>query len=134
AQPRMQEIFSLLGEPDALPAVVHCTAGKDRTGIVVALLLGLAGVPVETIAADYALTAQYLTDDFYRGLRAQAGMTDALWASMQPFLLCDEQFLHQTWVYLDGRYGGPRRYLETAGVPAARLDALRRALTEDPQA
>lgn len=51
---------------DALPGggvVVHCAAGKDRTGMVVALLLRLAGVPAEAIAADYALSAASLAED-----------------------------------------------------------------------
>jgi protein-tyrosine phosphatase len=39
---------------------VHCSAGKDRTGIVVALVLAALGVPDEVIAADYALSARYL--------------------------------------------------------------------------
>ena len=43
-------------------ALYHCHAGKDRTGLVSAFLLGLAGVPATTIAADYGLTAKYLFD------------------------------------------------------------------------
>jgi protein-tyrosine phosphatase len=41
----------------ALPAVMHCSAGKDRTGVLSALLLAFLGVPDETIVADYALSA-----------------------------------------------------------------------------
>ncbi len=48
--------IELLGEPDAFPAVVHCTAGKDRTGVIVALLLDIVGVPRVTIVEDYDLT------------------------------------------------------------------------------
>src|SRR5438876_4191 len=44
----------------ALPAVVHCVAGKDRTGTVIALLLALLDVGDEEIAADYALSAPAL--------------------------------------------------------------------------
>src|SRR4030095_1754755 len=40
--------------------LIHCAAGKDRTGLISALLLGLVDVPAETIAADYALTAELL--------------------------------------------------------------------------
>ncbi len=45
-----------------LPAVVHCSAGKDRTGLVIALLLALLGVDDETIIADYSLTAEHMLD------------------------------------------------------------------------
>jgi protein-tyrosine phosphatase len=44
----------------ALPGLIHCSAGKDRTGLVAALVLGVAGVPDEIIAADYAMSAAYL--------------------------------------------------------------------------
>jgi protein-tyrosine phosphatase len=49
-----------LASPGALPGLVHCTAGKDRTGIVIAFVLAAIGVPDEVIAADYALTGVYL--------------------------------------------------------------------------
>lgn len=45
---------------DTLPALVHCSAGKDRTGVVIALILAVLGVPDEVIATDYALSAVYL--------------------------------------------------------------------------
>ena len=48
----------VLAEPDALPAVFHCSAGKDRTGILAALVLGFLGVPREVIVEDYALSAE----------------------------------------------------------------------------
>jgi protein-tyrosine phosphatase len=50
------EIFRVLSGSDALPAVFHCTSGKDRTGIVAALVLDLLGVPDDVIAGDYVLT------------------------------------------------------------------------------
>jgi hypothetical protein len=46
-----------MAEAEALPLVVHCTAGRDRTGVVAALLLGCLGVPVDDIVADYSATA-----------------------------------------------------------------------------
>ena len=48
----------ILAEPGNLPAVFHCSAGKDRTGVLAALVLGFLGVPVETIVWDYALSSQ----------------------------------------------------------------------------
>lgn len=49
-------IFETLAQEGQLPAVIHCAAGKDRTGIVSALILRALGVPDATIVADYALT------------------------------------------------------------------------------
>ena len=49
-------IFRHLAQPKPTPCVVHCTAGKDRTGVVVALMLMLVGVEDEKIAEEYSLT------------------------------------------------------------------------------
>jgi protein-tyrosine phosphatase len=48
--------FELLADPASYPLVFHCTAGKDRTGILAALVLAVLGVPDDVIAADYALS------------------------------------------------------------------------------
>lgn len=50
-------VLTLLADPDRLPTVVSCTAGKDRTGIVVGVLLAMLGVPDETVLADYRESA-----------------------------------------------------------------------------
>jgi protein-tyrosine phosphatase len=61
--PAMAAAVGHLCRAGALPGLVHCTAGKDRTGLVAALILGVLGVPDDIIAADYALSASYLNPD-----------------------------------------------------------------------
>ena len=56
--PRFAKAFEALAEPGALPAVFHCAAGKDRTGLLAALLLGSLGVSHDDIVADYVLTVE----------------------------------------------------------------------------
>ncbi len=51
-------LLQILARPDVLPAVFHCAAGKDRTGIATAVILGVLGVPADVIVADYALSAE----------------------------------------------------------------------------
>jgi protein-tyrosine phosphatase len=53
--PRLRGVFSRIAEGD-VPILVHCAAGKDRTGIAIALLLATLDVPHETIVEDYLLT------------------------------------------------------------------------------
>lgn len=52
------EAIELLAQPDALPAVFHCSAGKDRTGVLAALVLGFLHVPDEIIVTDYTLSGE----------------------------------------------------------------------------
>jgi len=52
----LAEVIEHLASPENLPAVFHCTAGKDRTGMVAALVLSLVGVPDDVIVHDYTLT------------------------------------------------------------------------------
>ncbi len=55
--PVLTEAIHVLASGDSLPAVMHCSAGKDRTGVLSALVLAFLGVPDETIVEDYALSA-----------------------------------------------------------------------------
>ncbi|GIS64794.1 MAG: hypothetical protein CM1200mP3_10420 [Chloroflexota bacterium] len=55
-----RQVLTLLAKPSARPVIYHCAGGKDRTGVISALLLDIAGVDRETIAEDYSLTARYL--------------------------------------------------------------------------
>jgi len=55
--PALASAIEVLASSGSLPAVVHCSAGKDRTGVVSALVLAFLGVPDETIVDDYALSA-----------------------------------------------------------------------------
>jgi protein-tyrosine phosphatase len=58
AGPQIAAVLSIIARRHAHPVIVHCTAGKDRTGVLVAVLLGLLGVPEQTIVDDYALSGQ----------------------------------------------------------------------------
>jgi protein-tyrosine phosphatase len=67
--------IEVLAAPEALPAVFHCSAGKDRTGVLSALLLAFLGVPDELIVEDYALSAAAMAGLFER---IKADYPDAL--------------------------------------------------------
>jgi protein-tyrosine phosphatase len=123
-------VFQLLSADDALPAVFHCTAGKDRTGIVAALLLEVLGVPDDVIAADYVLTE-----------RARARTTVWIEANEPGFAALMAQVPPERRVIsaetilglLEGvrsTYGSAAELLLSLGVEAKQLDALRTRLLE----
>jgi protein-tyrosine phosphatase len=111
--------------------LVHCAAGKDRTGLISALLLGLVGVADETIAADYALTAELLRPRDQEWLEHGPGERADREALAARFAPTAEVML----AVLDGlrsRYGGVEQYLAAAGVSPADLDRLRDRLLAPP--
>jgi protein-tyrosine phosphatase len=111
--------------------LVHCAAGKDRTGLISALLLGLVGVPDETIAADYALTAELLRPRDQEWLEHGPGERADREALAARFAPTAEVMV----AVLDGlrrRYGGAEAYLAAAGVSPADLDRLRDRLLAPP--
>ncbi|MBR7539997.1 tyrosine-protein phosphatase, partial [Mycobacterium tuberculosis] len=59
------EAFRVVADPCNMPSLVHCAAGKDRTGVFTALLLSALNVPSAAIVADYTLTG-ILRPDRYR--------------------------------------------------------------------
>jgi protein-tyrosine phosphatase len=111
--------------------LVHCAAGKDRTGLISALLLGLVGVPDETIAADYAMTAELLRPRDQEWLEHGPGERadrEALAARFAP----TAEVMLAVLEGLERRYGGVEAYLAAAGVAPADLDRLRDRLLAPP--
>ncbi|MFI6157004.1 tyrosine-protein phosphatase [Kitasatospora sp. NPDC051170] len=110
--------------------LLHCAAGKDRTGLVTALLLDLLGVPAERIVADYARTADALPQIF-AGLAARhrTALNDRSLTVPAPLLEAPAQAMA---VFLDGvhaHHGGAAAFLPTCGVPAATLTTFRAKAT-----
>ncbi len=114
--------------PGALPALVHCAAGQDRTGIVIALVLAVLGVPDELIGADYSLSSVYLDPDSTAviGRLKATGLGDNVTAELlsSPAGLILNVLAWARAVGGGSVYG----YLTAHGVGAAGLAALRSAL------
>lgn len=104
-------------------SLFHCRAGKDRTGVIAMLLLGMAGVADERIVADYAATQRYMG----RGLRAQRIGVSILLRKKVPRCLFESSpiEMQRTLAHLHKRYGTARGYLEGyAGCEPGLLDRL----------
>jgi protein-tyrosine phosphatase len=111
--------------------LVHCHGGKDRTGIVIALLLSLAGVPREIIAQDYALTETRL-EPLYAAWLEEQSKTQGRPIERPQWMFSRPEKMLSLLDYLDREYGSVEGYLETAGATQADMARIREHLTALP--
>jgi protein tyrosine/serine phosphatase len=105
-------------------AIVHCAAGKDRTGVLVALALTVAGVTPQAVVADYAVTAERSDAIVARLLRSPTYAQDIASKPAEahrPRAETMAAFLEQ----MDARYGGTQRWLTDHDVSDEDLRLLR---------
>ena len=122
--------LELLAGEDALPAVVHCTAGKDRTGLLVALLLELLGIERDQVVADYAETTVNMpgildrirSSPFFRG--------NGLAAAPEWIFGSEPETMRAFLTWLDAEHGGAHSWATGAGLPAGAVRRLRAELLE----
>ncbi len=116
------------------PVVYHCTAGKDRTGVISAIVLGLLGVPDELIVADYAATQENF--DAIMGRLAQSvSYRDVIDAIPADTLSAAPETMFSLIELLRGRYGSFRGYASEIGLGDAVLERLAAGYLEpDPAA
>ncbi|MGH3452125.1 MAG: tyrosine-protein phosphatase [Haloechinothrix sp.] len=132
--PALAVAIAELCEPGALPAVVHSSAGKDRTGVVIALVLEIAGVSDRHIAEDYALTAAYLGDEFVHAVRQSKASTGVSDAAISAVLRCPPELVLGVLRRIRQQHGSITGFLVHHGLSAAQLDGLRTALVETQRA
>jgi protein-tyrosine phosphatase len=120
-----REVFTALARTEGA-AVFHCFAGKDRTGMVAAMSLSLAGVDVATIADDYAETDAQMATRYQEWL--EAAPPEHL-EEMREDLRCPPERMVGVLGHLDQRWGGVEGYLQAAGMTAADLSTLRSKLS-----
>jgi len=113
--------LAVIADPAAAPVVVHCMAGKDRTGVVCALTLGLLGVSDEDIAADYALTeasmaslTAYLREHNPAAIEGNDHMFDSPAEAMLMFL-----------TDLRAEHGSIEKYVREIGLSGEQVAAMR---------
>ncbi len=120
---QLADVVRSLLELDGLPAVIGCAAGKDRTGVTIALLLDLVGVPRSIIVEDYAVSAHYFASPV-----AHIELDD--WRSRSLVVDSPPEFMESALAHLDQRHGGARRLLVRHGIEESELDLLVDRLTE----
>jgi protein-tyrosine phosphatase len=128
-QPAIREVLDLLATSQSV-ILFHCTAGKDRTGIIAALLLAHAGVSSEVIIEDYSLTEKIAKPMLERLLNeaVKNGMDKDFYAKL---LTSKASTMKATLWYLKARFGSIEGYLKDGlGLEQQTLDALRLKMLE----
>jgi protein-tyrosine phosphatase len=120
------QVFDVLGEEKNWPVLVHCTQGKDRTGLIVMLVLLLLGVDEKTIDQDYRLSEAELEPEKEGRLKEMAavGLTE-------QFAICPPDLISNVNSHINEKYGSVDKYLEKAGVAKEKVDFVRGKLLAD---
>jgi hypothetical protein len=108
----VREFFDVISRVEEEgPVLVHCTQGKDRTGLTVLLTLLLLGVPLEAMERDYMMSQEELVPE--REERVQEIERIGLTPS---FADCDSEFVRMVSEHVRAKYGGIGEYLSGVGV------------------
>ncbi len=126
---QIRAALEVLGGPDALPAVFHCTAGKDRTGLLSALLLSLLGVPEDTVVEDYALSQEAM-GRLKEKIIAKYPDSAEMLNSIQGVFSAEPAKMRTLLSYLHEHYGSVERYVADIGVEQTTVSALSAGLLE----
>ncbi|MFZ4894756.1 tyrosine-protein phosphatase [Plantibacter sp. Mn2098] len=136
AGPALADIANVVADPHVAGAaiVIHCTAGKDRTGVATAVLLDAVGVDRAAIVADYARSADNLAgawaDQMLAGIRASG--VEPTPDIVTLVTASPAETMARTLLHLDEHYGGAAAYLRAHGVTEDQLGLLAERLVERP--
>jgi protein-tyrosine phosphatase len=122
-RPGVAAAMTAIADAPSAPILVHCHAGKDRTGVVVALVLRLAGVGVDAIADDYAISGVQLADMLARDrvTAVERGMDPV---RVERLFTVRREAMVQTMECVDTEHGGVLALLRSLGLTQTRIDRL----------
>ena len=120
----VKQFFEVLADERNYPVLVHCTQGKDRTGLTILMALLLMSVPLEAAEHDYMLSQQELVSE--RAERVEEILSIGL---PENFADCDPRFVQAVSKHIQDTYGGIKSYLEHAGVDKETYSAVKRNLS-----
>ncbi len=121
--------LEVLASPDALPAVFHCTAGKDRTGVLSAIVLSLLGVNEPTVVTDYALSGEAMQRLREKLIRKYPEGRETL-ENIDEVFSADPAQMELLLDHLREHYGSVGAYVEGLGAGPGLVEGLRTVLLE----
>ena len=119
----IKRVLQLYARPEAMPSLIHCAHGKDRTGLVCMLVLMILDVPIHAIEHDYHLTDQAVKQDVAGRLAEvrEVGLADDWIYTAPGQIACAAAHLQE-------RYGGLGPYLDNIGLSEEDRIRIREAL------
>ena len=115
-KPAIKDTLSTLFDSQNLPALYHCEAGTDRTGVISALILSVCGVENALVAQDYALSARYLIDSYFQEHASpQQNRENYTWIDYQNEY-CSPKVMLGVMEYIEKIYGGTEQYIISLGI------------------
>ena len=122
--PIKQALITLFN-PSNLPALYHCEGGKDRTGIISALILSVCGVNDELVAEDYGLSAKYLIDSYFEEQTIpNRNRENYTWLDYQNEY-CSPKVMLAIMDYIKTIYGGTENYIISLGINKSVIETFK---------
>jgi protein-tyrosine phosphatase len=125
--PSLVAAVGAIADNSDVPVLVHCTAGKDRTGVVVALVQEVLGVERGAVLAHYALSQEMLGEDYLRDLFRGVDPLELPGVAAHRAVSSPPTLLESLLVTIELAYGGVESMLLTHGLTTLQLDRLRAA-------
>ena len=127
---RFADAMHVLAQTESLPAVFHCAAGKDRTGVLAALLLSSLGVEDAHICADYGLTQDAMQRTIAWSKVHRPELAERYASIPKAYLAADPRAMQIILAELAQQHGSVRNYVREIGVADATVEALGNLLLE----
>ena len=127
---RFADAMHVLAQADSLPAVFHCAAGKDRTGVLAALMLSSLGVDDAHICADYGLTQDAMRRSIAWSKVHRPELAERYANIPKAYLAADPRAMQIILTELAQQHGSVRNYVREIGVADATVEALGNLLLE----
>jgi protein-tyrosine phosphatase len=120
----VKQVFDVLTDERSWPVLVHCTQGKDRTGLIVMLVLFLLGADQTAIDEDYRLSESELLPEREQRMKEirSIGLTE-------QFAVCPPDVVSSVHSHIKEKYGTTEKYLEYTGVSKEAVDRLKRIMS-----
>lgn len=119
AKNEIREILKIMAESKNYPLLIHCTQGKDRTGLSVVLLLLLLEMPLGAVSADYLSSERELLPEKESRIREISEM-----GLSEDFAGCPPDFVSEIHDHISRAYGSVQGYFDRIGVDQAKQQAI----------